>query len=304
MKLTFLSTTLKRPHCVWVRSDVAFVASVQGNVRLLVIFLMAGVSLAALGAFVCFRVSGPSASATPGIAAQLRGEPINPPPVIAPPSSNTSPVVQLQTTDPTNGSIKKRHPKPVSFQHRMVEFQISQAEGSNAQSTAGFGGTPAKVIFSPAQLAALSEPTLPPGCEKLGFETLSGFPFEVTKEMADGSLNLVAASNATREKIPAAVQAWNNRLVAIRGFLLPLKMNNGLAIEFLLLRNQNMCCFGSVPKINEWICVEPQGEGVRPIMDQPITIMGRLQVGEIRENGYLVGIYKMQAAQVYIHGVN
>jgi hypothetical protein len=273
-------------------------------VRLLMIFLVAGVSLAALGAFVCFRVSRPNASGTPRIAARLRGEPINPPPVNAPPSSNTSSVVQVQATDPTNGVIKKRHPKPTSFQHRMVEFQVSQAEGSNSESTAAFGGTPAKVIFSPAQLAALSEPALPHGCQKLGFETLSGFPLEVTKEMADGSLNLVAASTATRKKIPAAVQTWDNRLVAIRGFLLPLKMNNGLTIEFLLMRNQNMCCFGSVPKVNEWICVEPQGEGVKPIMDQPITIMGKLRVGEIRENGFLVGIYKMQAAEVYIHGAN
>jgi hypothetical protein len=39
-------------------------------------------------------------------------------------------------------------------------------------------------------------------------------------------------------------------------------------------------------------------------MDQPITIMGKLRVGEIRENGFLVGIYKMQAAEVCIHGAN
>jgi hypothetical protein len=304
MKLTFLRSVLKRPRSLWVRSDLAFLESDQGSVRLVVIVLATGASMAALITLFGFSVLRPNSSTETKIAAQLRGEPINSPQMIAPPFSNTSPVVQVQATNPTNGVIKKRHPKPVSFQHRMVEFQVSQAEGSNAQPAAGFGGTPAKVIFSPAQLAALSEPALPLACQKLGFETLSGFPIEVTKEMADGSLNLVAASTATREKIPAAVQAWNNRLVAIRGFLLPLKMNNGLAIEFLLLRNQNMCCFGSVPKINEWICVEPGGEGVKPIMDQPMTIMGKLRVGEIRENGYLVGIYKMQAAQVYIHGAN
>jgi hypothetical protein len=302
MKPTFLRSVLKRPRGLWVRSDLALVESDRGSVRLAVIFLATGISMAALITLFCFSVLRPNSSTEPKIAAQLRGEPINSPPMIVPPASPQA--VQGYSSDPTNGVIKKRHPKPASFQHRMVEFQVSQAEGSDAQSAAGFGGTPAKVIFSPAQLAALSEPALPPGCQKLGFETLSGFSFEVTKEMADGSLNLVAASTATREKIPAAVQAWNNRFVAIRGFVLPLKMNNGLAIEFLLLRNQNMCCFGSVPKINEWICVEPGGEGVKPIMDQPITIMGKLRVGEIRENGYLVGIYKMQAAQVYIHGAN
>jgi hypothetical protein len=138
----------------------------------------------------------------------------------------------------------------------------------------------------------------------LGFETLSSFPFDVTREMADGSNNLAAASAATREKIPTAVRALDNHLVAIRGFLLPLRMNNGLTIEFLLMRNQNMCCFGSVPKINEWISVQPDGEGVKPIMDQPITVMGRLRVGEIRENGYLVGIYRMKADQIVMPQTN
>jgi hypothetical protein len=186
----------------------------------------------------------------------------------------------------------------------MVEFQLSQAEGTNAQTSPGFGGSPAKVIFSPAQLAALSGPPLPPGCEDLAFAKLSGFPLEVTREMAEGANNPAAASAATRAKIPETVQDLDNHLVAIHGFLLPLKMNNGLAIEFLLLRNQNMCCFGSVPKINEWICVQPEGEGVKPIMDQPITVMGRLRVGEIRESGYLVGIYRMEGAQVYMPAAN
>ena len=295
---------LKSTRSASARSDLAFAGSDGGSARLVVTLLVTGTALAALVTFFCFGLSGQNTSGASRLPSQLRGEPISSPPMIAPLASNSLPDAQAQSGAPANGIFRKKHPKPTSFQHRIVEFQVSQAEGSNAQSTAGFGGTPAKVIFSPAQLAALSEATLPPGCQKLGFETLSGFPFEVTKEMADGLVNLVAASSATRKKIPAAVLAWDNRLVAIRGFLLPLKMNNGLAIEFLLLRNQNMCCFGSVPKINEWICVEPEGEGVKPIMDQPITIMGRLQVGEIRENGYLVGLYKMKAAQVYIHGAN
>jgi hypothetical protein len=184
----------------------------------------------------------------------------------------------------------------------MVEFQVSQAEGTNMDAT--FDGSPAKVIFSPAQLAAIAGPPLPQGCEDLDFARLSSFPFEITRKMADGSQDLAAAMEATSSKIPKAVQDLDNRFVAIRGFLLPLRMNNGLTIEFLLLRNQNMCCFGSVPKINEWVCVQPEGEGVKPIMDQPITIIGTVRVREIRENGYLVGIYRMESAKVYRPAAN
>jgi len=193
---------------------------------------------------------------------------------------------------------KKKFPKPASFQHRMVEFRLRQSGATNAGNGQTFGSNPAKVIFSPAQLAALPETTLPPGYQRIGFDTLSAFPVEVTAEMADGSNNLAAASAVTRAKIPAAVLALDRRLVAIRGFLLPLKMNNGLAFEFLLMRNQNMCCFGSVPKVNEWIAVRTKNEGVKPLMDLPVTVFGSFQVGDMRENGYLVGIYQMEAERV------
>lgn len=193
---------------------------------------------------------------------------------------------------------KKKFPKPASFQHRMVEFRVRQSGATNAGDGQTFGANPAKVIFSPAQLAALPETTLPPGYQRTGFDTLSAFPFEVTAEMADGSNNFAAASAVTRAKIPPAVLALDRRLVAVRGFLLPLKMNNGLAFEFLLMRNQNMCCFGSVPKVNEWIAVRTKNGGVKPLMDRPVTVLGSLRVGDMRENGYLVGIYQIEAEQV------
>ena len=40
-----------------------------------------------------------------------------------------------------------------------------------------------------------------------------------------------------------------------------------------------MCCFGTVPKINEWISIKME-DGAEPIMDQAVTLMGQLKVGE------------------------
>ena len=225
----------------------------------------------------------------PGRPAIIRGEPIIP-------NAQTNSADTAASEAPPQ---RKKRPKPASFQHRMVEFQVGQAGGTNSEQTPAFGGTPAKLIYTPERLAALPEPDLPTGYQSVGFDTLSAFPFVVTADMADGSNNLAAASAATRAKIPSAVLALDSRRVAIRGFLLPLKMNEGLAFEFLLMRNQNMCCFGSVPKINEWISVETRDAGVKPLMDQPITVLGKLRVGDLRENGYLVGIYNLEAERVY-----
>ena len=72
--------------------------------------------------------------------------------------------------------------------------------------------------------------------------------------------------------------------------MLPLKVEDSLVTEMLIMRDQSMCCFGSVPKINEWVSIRMTGKGVQPVMDEP--------VGEIRENGYLVGIYEMDGERM------
>jgi len=241
-------------------------------------------ALSAIPVQISSGATGPASTGSP-----IRGTLID-----SPPQTNAPEPAAIQTPP-----RRRRRPKPPSVQHRMVEFRLNQAAGNEGQG-APPGGSPAKVIFSPAQLAAFPEVPLPPGYQRVGFETLSAFPFEVTREMAEGTNSLAAAASATWPTIPAAVKALDGRLVAIRGFLLPVKMNNGLAFEFLLLRNQNLCCFGSIPKINEWITVQDKGEGVKPIMDQPLTVLGRLHVGEIREQGYLVGLYRLDAERIIL----
>ena len=128
------------------------------------------------------------------------------------------------------------------------------------------------------------------GYEGVSFDKLASFAYEVPLDPVTNKVEL-AKLNA---QIPARIKSLDKKLVAIRGFMLPLKVENGLVTELLIMRDQSMCCFGTVPKINEWITTRMAGEGVQPIMDQPITLMGQLRVGEVLENDYLVGIYEME----------
>ena len=68
--------------------------------------------------------------------------------------------------------------------------------------------------------------------------------------------------------------------------------------ELLIMRDQSMCCYGTVPRINEWVSVRMTSKGVKPVMDQAVTLQGTLKVGAIRENGYLVGIYQMDGEKM------
>ncbi|MSR42776.1 MAG: DUF3299 domain-containing protein [Pedosphaera sp.] len=127
-----------------------------------------------------------------------------------------------------------------------------------------------------------------------GFDRLASFNYDVPD---------APATNATKQaelkaQIPVPVKSLDKRKVAVKGYMLPLKVEGGLITELLIMRDQSMCCYGTVPKINEWVSVKMVGKGVKPVMDEPITIFGTLKVGEVFENGYLVGLYEMDGERL------
>ena len=147
---------------------------------------------------------------------------------------------------------------------------------------------PAPIAPAPATAAAVPAD---PGF--LGFDKLASFKYDVPddgKTSKDGK--------DPDEQIPALVKTYSGKEVAIKGFMLPLKVEGGLVTELLLMRDQSMCCYATVPKINEWVSVKMTGGGVKAIMDQPITLHGKIKIGAVRENGYIVCIYQMDGEKM------
>ena len=133
----------------------------------------------------------------------------------------------------------------------------------------------------------------------VGFDKLSSYTFEMSDDLLAPATNDTAAASAkTAAQIPATIKALNQKRVAVQGFMLPLKVEGGVVMEMLIMKDQSMCCYGVVPRINEWISIKMTKHGVKPIMDQPVTLYGTLRVGEMRENGYLVGIYAMDGEKM------
>jgi len=131
-----------------------------------------------------------------------------------------------------------------------------------------------------------------PSYEKVGFDRLASYTF--TPPDADPAKpDQPPPSGASQ--IPDKIKALDQQKVAVTGFMLPVKMDGGLVKEFLLVKDPMMCCYGVMPKLNEWIVVKMVGPGVKPLMDIPITFEGKLRVGEMYENGYLTGLYLLEA---------
>jgi hypothetical protein len=100
-------------------------------------------------------------------------------------------------------------------------------------------------------------------------------------------------------QIPPKILKLDGKQIVIKGFMIPLKNDGEDVVEFVLVRNQNACCFGIVPAMNEWIHVKMAPGKVAPYaMDIPLTVYGKLEVGETYENDLLMSIYRMQSHQV------
>lgn len=160
---------------------------------------------------------------------------------------------------------------------------------------------PAKPEAVTNAVPRVEAPSGPSAVPAVGFDVLSTFKYEVPEEGGAGSKPAPNAPDPDAQ-IPANVKAYNGKKVALKGFMLPLKVEGGLVTELLLMRDQSMCCFGTVPKINEWVAVKMTGGGVKPVMDQAVTLSGTIKIGAMRENGYLVGIYQMDGDKMDAHG--
>lgn len=130
----------------------------------------------------------------------------------------------------------------------------------------------------------------------LPFHELSWFDFTVTQDIFDGRATPSSSSAKTAEQIPDSVRSWDGQPAALDGFMLPLRLERGKAVEWLLCRDQSDCCFGKTPRLNHWVLVRSP-QGVKPTLGQPVTCFGTLHIGEMRDNGFLTGIYRMDAVE-------
>ena len=144
-------------------------------------------------------------------------------------------------------------------------------------------------------LRAADEAPKGDGYEKVGFDRLASYTYNAP-EGDPATPNAPPPSGASQ--IPDKVKALNEQKVAVTGFMLPVKMDGGLVKEFLLVKDPMLCCYGVMPRLNEWVVVKMTGKGVKPLMDIPITFEGRLKVGEMYENGYLTGLYLLEGERM------
>lgn len=254
---------------------------------------LAGLALAGLLAG-CGPSDPPPAAGAAG--AEVRGEPIAPavPPATPAPTPTPTVAPSVATTSTPNPT-----PTPDPIPAPATSVAVASEDSATVAVVAPSVSQASTQPVSPTRVAEpVGEGTGAGTAESpliLGFEKLASFQYT----LPDGPVDTNAvAQAATTNQIPATIKSLNNRFITLKGFMLPLKVEKGLVTELLIMRDQSMCCYGTVPRINEWVSVKMVGTGVKPIMDQAVTFHGKLKVGEMYENGYLVGIYALDGERM------
>lgn len=131
--------------------------------------------------------------------------------------------------------------------------------------------------------------------KELNFKNLAGFKYEYPYEQPKGKpWELKEQFN---NRVPEHIRKLNGQNISIKGFMLPVETKKDRVLSFLLMPDQQACCFGRVPEPNEWLVVDMLPQNGAPIlMDQLIEIDGQLEVEEKWEDGFFVGIYHVDAS--------
>ncbi len=171
------------------------------------------------------------------------------------------------------------------------------AHGAVYAGPVGGGVGPFQSVSSVPMATAPVAPTGPvkevDGHLQVEFARLSDFKIEAPAY--DPNVKPEEAMAAVDRQIPEAIKRFDGKRAQITGFMLPVKMEGQLVSQFLLMRDQMMCCYGVVPRMNDWVVVYT-AKPVKYTPDVPISFRGKLTVKAMQEQGFITGIYLLEEA--------
>ena len=131
-------------------------------------------------------------------------------------------------------------------------------------------------------------------CQSISFDILADYDFG-TLDWSGGSQSNQFIATQIEQIIPESIKALDNQQISVTGFVLPIETDGERIDSFLLLRDLQMCCYGTLPELNEWIYVEVPNhlEAKNLISDTPIKVRGTLQVEPRFKDDFLLSIYSL-----------
>lgn len=211
----------------------------------------------------------------------------------------------VSSEDP--GVVAEFAPETTPAESEVVEIPVSAiapvnvVDGTQAASILQVATTPTTPV-APAVAAA---PTGPRTIELLVPEKdfkIEGKPpgLRVSYDDLDllKVLNMEPVPDNATEFFPDWLTHLNGKQVRIRGFMYPTFEATGIE-QFVLARDNQICCFGRDPKVYDLIAVQLEsGRTTDYIPNRPFDVMGTFRIEMLAERGKPMGLYWLEGARV------
>lgn len=111
-------------------------------------------------------------------------------------------------------------------------------------------------------------------------------------------LNMEPVPDDATKYFPEWLQQLHGQKVRVRGFMYPTFESSGIE-QFVLARDNQICCFGRDPKVYDLISVTLQpGKATDYIPNRPFDVVGTFHIDLLAEGGKPLGLYWLEDAQV------
>lgn len=102
--------------------------------------------------------------------------------------------------------------------------------------------------------------------------------------------------------LPEKILELNKKSMRIRGFILPTSVFQEVGIkQFVLVRDNQECCFGPGAMLYDCIIIEMEGDKTTQFSTRPISVKGKFEVDTETfkyPDGTYYAIFKMKASEV------
>jgi hypothetical protein len=165
---------------------------------------------------------------------------------------------------------------------------LGRKPGSAAPGTVLVKAAPVNATGETPSIEQADSPTSPEAAQenskpvKVDFDLLGGWQFVEGKT-----------------PIPPKVRELDGKWVELTGYMLPINETQNIT-RFVVIQSLWGCCFGQTPDVNHVIVVNMEPGKVVDFYPDPVKIVGRFNVGETREEGFLVSIYQLEANRVVV----
>jgi hypothetical protein len=170
----------------------------------------------------------------------------------------------------------------------------SNATASGDKQTAQ-AADPAAGAVDPARAPA-ARPKLLPGTKTVALAAAGDRPYDKTFD--DLRFEIEPGQAFRREMLPESIEAMAGQRIRIRGFILPTPQKRGIR-AFVLVRDNQQCCFGPGAALYDCILVEMQSGQTAEFSIRPVAVEGAFDIREIRgPDGMHLAIYHLAGESV------